>query len=203
MSEGLRERKKAETRKALSTAALRLAQQLGPDGVTVEAIAEAAGVSPRTFFNYFGSKEDALLGVNPNETTQLLADLVARPEGEGALEALHGMARRAAARLEAEADDMWARYELAQSHPPLAMRRAARFSEVERVLAEEIARRTGLDVDRDPYPMLAVSTALGAIRVAMAVWHDRGRTCALADAVDETFTLLARGLPSPIPAAGG
>jgi AcrR family transcriptional regulator len=201
MTDGLRERKKAETRTALTSAALRLAQELGPDGVTVEAIAEAAGVSPRTFFNYFPSKEDAIVGVSPNESTQLLADLVARPEGEDALESLHAMALTAAVRLEADADDLWARHQLAEVHPPLAMRRAARFTAVERILAEEVARRTGLDVARDPYPTLAASTALGAIRVAMAVWNERGRPGPLADAMDETFTLLARGLPAPVPVA--
>jgi AcrR family transcriptional regulator len=201
MTDGLRERKKAETRKALTSAALRLAQELGPDGVTVEAIAEAAGVSPRTFFNYFPSKEDAIVGVSPNESTQLLADLVARPDGEDALGSLRAMALTAAVRLQADADDLWARHQLAEVHPPLAMRRAARFAAVERVLAEEIARRTGLDVVRDPYPVLAASTALGAIRVAMSVWNERGRPGPLADTMDETFTLLARGLPAPVPVA--
>jgi len=202
MTDGLRERKKAETRKALTSAALRLAEELGPDGVTVEAIAEAAGVSPRTFFNYFPSKEDAIVGVNPTELTELLTDLVARPAGEGALEALHGMALAAAARLEADADVLQARHRLTQVYPSLAVRRAARFSDVERVLAEEVARRTGLDVARDPYPTLAVNAALSAVRVAMAVWQERGRSEPLAAVVDETFTLLARGLPSPAPAVG-
>jgi AcrR family transcriptional regulator len=47
--------------------------------VTIEAIAEAAGVSPRTFFNYFSSKEDAIVGIAPAQSSALLADLLARP----------------------------------------------------------------------------------------------------------------------------
>ncbi len=202
MTDGLRERKKAETRQALMTAAVRLAEQLGPDRVTVEAIAEAAGVSARTFFNYFPSKEDAIIGINPSETSELLDDLASRPADEAPLEALHAMALAAVARLEAKADDMATRHRLTQAHPSLAMRRAARFSEVERAVAGEIARRTGLDVDRDPYPMLAAATALIAIRVAMAAWQERDRRGPLADLLDESFTLLARGLPSPALARG-
>jgi AcrR family transcriptional regulator len=202
MTDGLRERKKAETRQALMAAAVRLAEDLGPDRVTVEAIADAAGVSPRTFFNYFTSKEDAIVGVNPSETSDLLDDLAARPADESPLEALHAMAVAAAARLEAKADDMMARHRLIQAHPSLAVRRAARFSEVERALAEEVARRTGLHVDRDPYPMLAAATALSAVRVAVAAWQERDRPGPLADVLDETFTLLARGLPSPALAPG-
>src|SRR4029453_2767518 len=87
MREGLRQRKKAETHQALARAALRLADQLGPERVTAEAIAEAAGVSPRTFFNYFSSKEDAIVGIAPAQSSALLADLLARPEGEPPLAA--------------------------------------------------------------------------------------------------------------------
>lgn len=59
----LRERKKAETWIAIHEAAASLAQQRGLEQATVEVIAEAAGVSPRTFFNYFPTKEDAVLGL--------------------------------------------------------------------------------------------------------------------------------------------
>jgi len=59
----LRERKKAETWTALHDAAASLALQHGVEQTTVEAIAASAGVSPRTFFNYFQAKEDAILGL--------------------------------------------------------------------------------------------------------------------------------------------
>ncbi len=198
MSEGLRERKKAETRRALSSAALRLAQELGPDGVTVEAIAEASGVSPRTFFNYFSSKDDAIAGMAPSEPSDMLHDLVDRPADEAPLEALRRMALAAADRLEPMADELWARHQLAQDHPAVAVRRAARFAEVERSLAEEIARRTGLDVDRDAYPALVVTAALGALRVGIAVWHERGRTAPLAAVIGDTFDQIAAGFDADV-----
>ena len=195
--EGLRERKKAETRQALAAAALELAEALGPDGVTVEAIAEAAGVSPRTFFNYFATKEDAVVGMSPAHSSALLADLVARPAGEAPLEALRATALAAAARLEAGADDWMRRRALFHRHPTLAGRQAARLAEVERGMVEEIARRTGLDPDADPYPALVVAAALGAIRVAIATWTTRARPGSLTDHLDATFAQLAAGLPDP------
>ena len=81
MSEtGLRERKKAKTRQALTAAAIRLSIERGsPDRVTVEEISEAADVSPRTFFNYFSSKEEAIVGVDPTVPRRCAAELEARP----------------------------------------------------------------------------------------------------------------------------
>ncbi|MER6895759.1 helix-turn-helix domain-containing protein, partial [Amycolatopsis sp. NPDC000740] len=58
---GLRERKKEATRVALREAALRLALEHGPANVRVDDIAEAAGVSPRTYNNYFSSREEAIV----------------------------------------------------------------------------------------------------------------------------------------------
>jgi AcrR family transcriptional regulator len=199
VTEGLRERKKAETRRALASAALRLADELGPDRVTVEAIAEAAGVSPRTFFNYFPTKDDAIVGTKPAHSSEMLADLIARPEGEAPLDALRAAAWARAVQLEADADELMLRRRLFQRHPTLAARQAAGFAEVERGLVEEIARRTGLDPDLDTYPALIVAAALGATRVAITVWHERARPGPLTDLLDEAFDHLTRGLDHPTP----
>ncbi|MFF9480150.1 TetR/AcrR family transcriptional regulator [Streptomyces sp. NPDC014733] len=79
---GLRERKKQATRKALREAALRLAVERGPDQVRVEDIAEAAGVSPRTYNNYFASREQAIASaVTADREARIAAAVTARPAG--------------------------------------------------------------------------------------------------------------------------
>jgi AcrR family transcriptional regulator len=77
---GLRERKKQATREALREAALRLAVERGPDQVRVEDIAEAAGVSPRTYNNYFASREQAIVAaVTADREARIAAAVAARP----------------------------------------------------------------------------------------------------------------------------
>jgi AcrR family transcriptional regulator len=77
---GLRERKKQATREALREAALRLAVEHGPDQVRVEDIAEAAGVSPRTYNNYFASREQAIVSaVTADREARIAAAVAARP----------------------------------------------------------------------------------------------------------------------------
>ena len=85
---GLRERKKAETRAALRAAAARLFLERGPAAVTVSDICEAAGVSARTYFNYFDAKEDALLPGDKHLIEEIITGLAARPAAEPPLTAV-------------------------------------------------------------------------------------------------------------------
>src|SRR3954468_9882269 len=116
---GLRERKKAATRQALHEAALRLTTEHGADRVTVEAIADEAGVSRRTFSNYFANKEQALL-YGDQQRMRALIDLVrSRPAGESPWAALTGAAEEFYRRLGDLDPEMVARSRLVRSHPAL------------------------------------------------------------------------------------
>lgn len=86
---GLRERKKQATRVALREAALRLALERGPENVRIDDIAEAAGVSPRTYNNYFSSREQAIVAaVAAERESATAAAVTARPAGIGLADAV-------------------------------------------------------------------------------------------------------------------
>lgn len=193
MTQGLRERKKAETRDALASAALRLADELGPDRVTIDDIATAAGVSPRTFFNYFASKEDAIVGSSESSTARVVEELVDRPAREAPIDALRAAVHASADHLQADPDVWLIRHRLVGRYPALGVRYAARLATVEHELVVEIARRTKLDPDVDTYPAVIVSAALAASRVALSVWQERDPRGSLPELFDEVFDQLASG----------
>jgi AcrR family transcriptional regulator len=85
-TEGLRERKKRETREAITRAAWRLFARRGFDAVTVADIARAANVSEKTVFNYFPAKEDLVFGAGMQRIAALIEAVTARPEGASIVE---------------------------------------------------------------------------------------------------------------------
>jgi AcrR family transcriptional regulator len=195
---GLRERKKAQTRRALTAAAIRLAIERGsPDRVTVEEISEAAEVSPRTFFNYFSSKEDAILGVDPEGRAALRTELELRPDDEPPVDALRNALLATAEGMDENAE-LWAqRLQLVREHPSLTPGYVASFADFERGLVEAMAARLGMDPDADLYPTVVVATALTVMRVTVKHWQANAASTPLADLVDDTFDRLAGGLPAP------
>jgi AcrR family transcriptional regulator len=189
---GLRERKKAETRFAISRSALRLAADRGPDNVTVDDIAAEADVSPRTVFNYFATKEQAILGFDPTRSAELRQWVAARPARESPLAALRAAFIDIAATNPEAAETARLRAELVRDHPQLHPQYVAGYSELENALVDAIALRTGLDPERSSYPRLVVCTAIAAFRAAL----DRARPGGpmLIAAIEEAFDTLARGL---------
>ncbi len=192
---GLRERKKHETRLAISAAALELALSRGPSHVTVEDIAEAAEVSPRTVFNYFPTKEAAMLGTDPDRRARLVEHLRARPADEDALQALQATFR---SNFTVEQVGRWrTRARLARDHPQLHRAYLESWVELEVALAGALAERTGLDPRLDPYPRLVVAVTVTALRVAVDHAIGTGQGDRLSDAVEATFATVAAGLPTP------
>ena len=195
MTSGLRERKKLATRLALHEAALRLVAERGLDRVSVDDIAAAADVSPRTFFNYFPAKDDAVIGIDPSEPARQAAALAARPAEEPVVQALRAVERQHAAEM-AEETELWPlRLQVIDASPVLIGRLAAAFGASERALAAAVAERTGTRVDVDVFPTLLAGVAAVAMRTSLHRWLAGGFTASLPDLVDEAWDAVAAGLP--------
>ena len=188
---GRREQKKRETRRAIRNAALDLAVQNGLDSLTVVAIAQNAGVSPRTFFNYFATKEDALVTQAAESSEQVRQLLLDRPAHESPMQAFHN------ALLESDyfgknpmdRDRLLARQRLMQQHPSLMAHHLGKVAMVERGFAEALAERMHVTIDDDVYPELLAAVAVSAIRVAVRRWVVQGNA-SLYELLDETFEQL-------------
>jgi AcrR family transcriptional regulator len=198
----LRERKKLATRRALRRVAMDLVSERGFAHVTVEDIAEAADVSPRTFFNYFPSKEAALFGADPDRTEALRMRLVQESPGSGPIEALRLVlideARAVTdelAELGGDPAEWLRRMKASHADPHLRAARAAHTAMTECTVASALAERLGIDSERDPYPMVLASAAMGVMRATFSFWGSSGGTMPLDQLVDAAFRALADGLP--------
>jgi AcrR family transcriptional regulator len=190
---GLRERKKTETRRLIAEAALELATERGPDDITVEDIAAAADVAPRTVFNHFGTKDEAILGISEDRRLAMVAALAARPADEAPLDALASVLLELMTSSNDTGRFWMARARLVHQHPHLRAAQLRSQEALEHDLATVIADRTGLDVDRDPYPRLVATLTLAAVRLALARAGDRGARV-LRREMETALELLGGGL---------
>jgi AcrR family transcriptional regulator len=163
---GLRERKKRATREALRAAALRLALERGPEHVRVDDIAEAAGVSPRTYNNYFASREQAIVAaVTAERELRVAAAVAARPAEVGLAEVVIDAV---VAQYTDPGDDARDALLLVTTTPALRAAYVDAAAMLEGPLAEAIAeRRPGLD--RLTAQVLAAGVGAAA-RVALRAW---------------------------------
>ena len=198
-STGLRERKKQETRQGLRSAALRLTAERGLDRVTVEDIAQVADVSVRTFFNYFPSKEEAVIGAEPESMEQIKALISARPVDEEPFLSLHAVFGEMAKGLVDARDVHVMRRKVVAENPSLLPRQVAAFVEFERILVQAITERTTPDPSSDADSALVVAAAVAAMRVSVDLWIAADGATELSDLLDRAFNRLAVGLVSPIP----
>jgi AcrR family transcriptional regulator len=193
---GRRKRKKLATRQALQDAALRLVAERGLEQVTVEDISEAADVATRTFFNYFSSKEEALLGDAPQNAATVQRLVVERPPGEPPLEAVCQVLRSMILGLAERGEESLLRQQVIERHPGLLARQLGVYASLERALAAAVAERLGPDRADPSYARLVAAVAVAAARSAVSSWRaDQGRR-PLGELADAAFARL-RDLGSP------
>lgn len=187
----LRERKKLNTRMAIRRAALDLAVEHGVDNTTIDAISEAAEVSRRTFFNYFPSKEDALITDAARIGEALRPLILARPADEPPLQTLRAVVTENDPfdLVQAQRERALARQRLVADTPSLIARQRAQFARLERTVAESLADRYGLDVDTDLRPALLAGVASSVFTVAIRRWA-AGDSVPLRELLESAFDQL-------------
>jgi len=163
---GLREQKKQATRQALREAALRLAMEHGAENVRVDDIAQAAGVSPRTYNNYFSSREQAIVAAVTAEREARVATAVTeRPAGVGlATAVVDAIVEQYTAPDEHHRDALL----MITSHPALREAFVDTAGTIEHPLTDAIAHRLG-ETDQHTPRILAASVA-AAVRIALDQW---------------------------------
>jgi AcrR family transcriptional regulator len=193
---GLRERKKLGTRWALSDAALELALERGLDNVTRDDIATRAGVSLRTFNNYFTGKYEAIAFRQINRMRKSLAAFRERPADEPLWSAITE-AVLAPLEAEAAADVRPTHEELVMIRDLLAARdlRAALTRDLFADWVDAIAERTGTDPIRDMYPRLVAAVVRAVGETAMEAYANADPPVAYTELLRRGLADVAAGLP--------
>jgi len=195
---GLRERKRRETLRRITDAGICLFVEKGIDATTLDEIATLAGISRRTFFHYFKSKDDILLSLQ-NGMGAMIADRIRRAsQAVTPLQAIRDAVVATCA--EVPADDMIAIDRLMRSSAAVQARKQASYVEHERVLFAALC-------DRWPDPARAMALrlvallAIGAVRLATETLGQDGERRTLVELLDTAFDALQSEL-SGVPANG-
>ncbi|MEU8250776.1 TetR family transcriptional regulator [Nonomuraea sp. NPDC048916] len=186
---GLRERKKARTREAILREAFRLFRERGYNATTVEQIAEAAEVSPATFFRYFPTKEHL---VTLDRFPPLVEALASQPPG-APVTVLRGAFRTAFAALSAEEIAAGhAREVFAATVPELLVASLRKSPGLLREVREIVADKAGCDAD-DPRIRDTIGAVFGVVAMVWLEWAQNARMDGPAE-VDRALAHLESGL---------
>jgi AcrR family transcriptional regulator len=187
----LRDRTTRAVRAEVSAVAMRLFLEQGFDKTTVDQIAAEAGLSRTSFFRYFATKEDVILGNLDERGSQVLDALVARPAGEPAWQALRHAFEPLLDKIAESPERGLSMARMFDETPSLRARHIDRQLTWHARLTPEIARR--LQVADDPYdprPRALVAAALACLNAAVDVWTAANGAAALP-------TLLDRAMSAP------
>jgi mycofactocin system transcriptional regulator len=175
-------------------AALDLFTERGFDAVTSDEVADAAGISRRTFFRYFPTKADAVWGDFAGHVRHLSELLGAASPDQPVLGAICAAYVEANAYPAEQQELLRERMQLILTEPALQAHSQVRYAEVDRVVADHVARRTGTSAS-DLLPRLVATSTRAAAMTAFEVWLTRPGL-GLAEALHAAFDELAAGFPS-------
>ncbi|WP_327681870.1 acyl-CoA-like ligand-binding transcription factor [Kitasatospora sp. NBC_00458] len=190
----LAQRKRQLVVDELTEAAFQLLTTQGFDAVTVDEIAATAGVSKRTFFRYFASKEDVVVQFLADLGTGIREGLAARPADERPSTALREAVRAPLAACGDHGDRPLRVVQLILRTPPLNARFLAHQAQWRDELTEELAGRVGLDARTDLYPRLAAGMALTAFSAVLERWSESDGTADPTALTEKAFAVLAPAL---------
>lgn len=190
---GLRERKKLARRRRIEDVAIDLFERQGFEATTIEQIAAAADIAPRTFFSYFDTKDDVVLADYADRLGRILDELDRTPPEEPVWSALRGSFAAVASDYATEVDRLAQRFAIMAATPSVQARSLQLQAGWERALATNLASRMAADPS-DPTPQLVAATALAVMRASLQHWLTVPRSAELPALVKAGFDQLGTGL---------
>jgi AcrR family transcriptional regulator len=189
-TQGLRERKRHETAGRIIEKGLKLFVKHGYEATTVDAIANAAGISRRTFFHYFKSKEAILLSAHDSGFREALRPaMLAESPDQAPIDAARKCLIKLAARYETKESVAFDR--LMHSTEALRARKEAVFVETEQILLEAMCEQWPSPARREGLRLVAM-VAIGTLRLALEKWKQSDAAHPMAYYVRQGFNLLAK-----------
>lgn len=190
---GIRERKKAERRRRIEQSALALFETNGFAATTIDDIATAADIAPRTFFSYFATKEDVVLTHYADRLQRITTELEQRPAEEAPWEALRAAFMVVASDYQRERQDLIRRFTVMATTPSVQARNLQLQAGWEDTLAQSLARRVS-DTAHPADPRLLAGAALAGMRASLHQWFTTGHRTPLPKILAAAFDQLGRGL---------
>jgi AcrR family transcriptional regulator len=191
---GLRQRKQQRIRQQLTDAAFRLFTTRGFDATSIDDIVDTVEVSRRTFFRYFGSKEQVVLAWLDQMGKDLRAELARRHADAHAFTALRKVLTTLAQQYAANRKRTFAIAKLIKETPPIRAHHREKLASWERGFAEELAARFGAHPNREMLPRLIASIGVNTLQIAVETWVAGAGRGNLGAMVDEAFSIVEHGL---------
>jgi AcrR family transcriptional regulator len=193
VTETLQDRRRRYIRADISQTAMQLFAERGFAEVTVEEIALAAGISPRTFFRYFATKDEVVLRYERRLRERLEQALAARPDDEGPVAALRNAYLVTSTTAPEDRESVAMQSRVLRLAPSLRRRAHSERTSDLGPLVVLVAKRMRVDPERDPRPETIVAAMSGVASAAYQRWVDRGGHGNPADHIGAALSLVESG----------